>query len=156
MTIQTDPITFLPAIHVGATFAMIGLIWFVQIVHYPLMAKVGQDRFVAYEQAHTARTTWIVAPLMLVELITAIAIVPLAEKIGVNKPIAITGVALLAIAWISTFAVQVPAHKMLSRGFCPKTHARLVRTNWVRTISWTARGLVAVLILLQSSNNPPT
>lgn len=152
MTIQTDPITLLPAIHAGATFAMFGLIWFVQIVHYPLMAEVGQDRFVAYEQAHTARTTWIVAPLMLAELITAIAIMLFAEKIGVNKPLAITGVGLLALAWISTFAVQVPAHKTLSRGFCGKTHARLVRTNWVRTFAWTARGLVAVLILLSSNN----
>lgn len=156
MTIQTDLISLLPAIHAGATFAMFGLIWFVQIVHYPLMAKVGKDRFVSYEQAHTARTTWIVTPLMLAELITAIAIVSFAENIGANKTIAITGVALLAIAWISTFVVQVPAHKTLSRGFCDKAHARLVRTNWVRTISWTARGLVAVLILLQSSNNPPT
>ena len=28
-------------LHAGATFFMCGLIWFVQIVHYPLFAQVG-------------------------------------------------------------------------------------------------------------------
>ena len=53
-------------IQAAATLAMVGLIWFVQIVHYPLMAQVGRDSFAHYEASHTARTTWVVAPLMLV------------------------------------------------------------------------------------------
>jgi hypothetical protein len=40
-------------VHLAATAAMVGLIWFVQVVHYPLFASVGADEFVAYENAHT-------------------------------------------------------------------------------------------------------
>ena len=51
----------------ASTLAMVGLIWFVQIVHYPLFAQVGREGFSGYEQAHQNRTTFVVAPLMLVE-----------------------------------------------------------------------------------------
>ncbi len=40
--------------HITATLYMTGLIWFVQIVHYPLFARVGNAEFSAYEQRHTA------------------------------------------------------------------------------------------------------
>jgi len=143
----------LPLIHASATWAMVGLIWFVQLVHYPLMSHVGEHNFAAYESAHTRRTTWIVAPLMLIELTTAALLVWIGEHIDVPLHIPLIGLALLAIVWVSTFAVQVPAHTRLSRGFCAKTHTRLVRTNWVRTTAWSARGVIALLILQPTLNN---
>ncbi len=64
-------LTFVLLVHIAATLFMTGLIWFVQIVHYPLFSSVGADGFVAYEAAHTARTTWVVGPPMLLEAGTA-------------------------------------------------------------------------------------
>ena len=61
-------------LQVAATLALVGLIWFVQVVHYPLFAKVGSSSFADYEQSHQRRTTLVVAPLMLVEAATAIAL----------------------------------------------------------------------------------
>ena len=58
--------------HVAATMFMTGVIWFVQIVHYPLFSGVGKAEFSAYEQRHTALTTWVVAPPMLIEALTAL------------------------------------------------------------------------------------
>ena len=58
--------------HFAATLFMIGVIWFVQVVHYPLFAKTGSADFRSYEQLHTSLTTWVVAPPMLVEGITAL------------------------------------------------------------------------------------
>jgi hypothetical protein len=41
---------------------------------------------------------------------------------------------------------KVPCHKKLDKGLdLPAAH-RLVRTNWIRTAAWTARGVVAILI----------
>ena len=57
--------------HAAATLYMTGLIWFVQVVHYPLMAAVGRDGFAAYESAHARLTTFVVAPGMLVEALCA-------------------------------------------------------------------------------------
>ena len=54
---------FVLYLHAASTLSMVGLIWFVQVVHYPLFARVEQG-FIAYEQIHQQRTTWVVAPLM--------------------------------------------------------------------------------------------
>ena len=57
---------------IASTLYMTGLIWFVQIVHYPLLGAVGGSEFSAYEQRHMSLTTWVVAPTMLVEAGTAL------------------------------------------------------------------------------------
>lgn len=41
--------------HAAATLWMTGLIWFVQVVHYPLFALVGSTGFAAYESAHATQ-----------------------------------------------------------------------------------------------------
>jgi len=57
------------------------------------------------------------------------------------------GIALLLLIWLSTAVLQVPAHHRLGSGFDPATHRRLVLTNWVRTWAWSARGVLALLLL---------
>jgi hypothetical protein len=129
-------------LHAAATLFMTGLIWFVQIVHYPLFASVGRADFAAYEREHTRRTTLVVGPVMLVEALAAIAL--LAAR---PSPAAWSGLGLLAVIWISTAFLQVPQHNILGFGFDPAAHARLVQTNWLRTAAWTARALLALGLL---------
>jgi hypothetical protein len=124
---------------------MVGLIWFVQIVHYPLFRRVGKDEFPAYERDHQSQTTWVVLPLMFVEASTATAML-IARPAQVSMADSVLGLALLATAWISTFFVQVPAHARLSSSFDEATHRRLVRTNWLRTMAWSGRGVLLILI----------
>lgn len=135
-------------IHASSTLMMTGLIWFVQIVHYPLMARVGVDGFPLYEAAHTRRTTYVVAPLMLIELSTAIALAfgPLA----IEGSLTILGIVCLVAIWISTALLQVPKHRVLEKGFDARTHERLVQTNWIRTVLWSVRSVLALLLLTGS------
>ncbi len=49
---MTTGLVILLAVHLAATAAMTGLIWFVQVVHYPLFDLVGRAQFVGYEAAH--------------------------------------------------------------------------------------------------------
>jgi hypothetical protein len=44
-------------VHAFATLFMCGLAWFVQVVHYPLMARVGEPQWSEYERAHGTRRT---------------------------------------------------------------------------------------------------
>jgi hypothetical protein len=138
--------------HAFATLAMCGLCWFVQVVHYPLLAEVGPERFSRYESEHVRRTTWIVAPLMLIELATAGLLVMLATRVesGVSVTLAWTGAGLLALVWMSTFGVQVPLHGRLQRSFDLRTVSTLVRSNWARTVAWSARGVLALLLVWEA------
>ena len=135
------------ALHAVTTIMMAGLIWFVQLVHYPLLLLVGTSEFARYEQEHTRRVTWVVAPLMGTEALTAIALVILAAGMTMRVA-AIVGLLLVAFIWASTAFVQVPCHRRLSTGFDLSTARRLVTTNWLRTLAWTARAGVAVLMLV--------
>ena len=135
-----------------ATAMMTGIIWFVQIVHYPLFLKVPLEGFVSYEQSHTVRTGLVVAPLMLLEMGTAIGLVGLAlfsgEKTTAGlSPLHLGALGCLLLIWASTFLIQVPLHQLLEQQADPKAMELLVSTNWIRTILWSIRlGLLALLI----------
>jgi len=138
------------AIHAATTVAMAGLIWFVQIVHYPLFARVGEASFPGYEEAHMRRTTWVVAPLMFAELATAgaIAIEPPA---GIPSSAAWAGLGLVGLLWASTAAIQVPCHSRLRAELDPAVVRRLVAGNWLRTAGWTARGGLSLWMLARGA-----
>jgi hypothetical protein len=136
-------------IHVAATLAMVGLIWFVQIVHYALFDRVEATGFADYHRGHMKRTTWVVAPLMLVELGTAIWLVYAYPDVRFLWPWWNLG--LLAVAWVSTFLLQVPQHRRLTQGFDVQAHRHLVMTNWLRTLVWSGRGLLVLWALGQTA-----
>ena len=136
------------ASHAIATLMMGGLIWFVQIVHYPMFANVGAEAFSNYERIHQQRTTRVVGPLMLVELVTAVWIA--LAGFAAFWP-AWIGVGLVGLLWLSTAAVQVPLHRRLSGGYDAAVGRALVRTNWLRTIAWSGRGGLAVWMLLRAT-----
>jgi hypothetical protein len=147
---MSDPLAGLVLLaHAAATLFMVGLIWFVQVVHYPLLARVGPAEAVGYEQAHTRRTAWVVGPAMLLEAGTGVLLARV-RPAGVSDLQVGFGLALLAVVWASTRFVQVPCHDRLSRAFDPPTHGRLVATNWVRTAAWTLRGLLALWMINDS------
>lgn len=133
---------WLLAAHAFVTLFMTGLIWFVQVVHYPLFDRVGKAEFACYERQHTRRTGWVVGGPMLLEMALALL---LAWSPGGLA--AWCGLGLLGIVWLSTALGQVPAHLRLERGFDAESHRRLVRGNWIRTVGWSLRGLLALLML---------
>lgn len=132
--------------HLAATLFMVGVIWFVQVVHYPLLARVGTADAVLYEQDHTRRTGWIVAPVMLLEAVSAVSLLGF-RPAGVSDLQVGIGVALLVVVWASTWLVQVPCHDQLCREFDRVVHRRLVRSNWIRTVAWSLRGLVVLWMI---------
>ena len=129
-------------VHAAATLAMLGVILVVQLVHYPLFRHVGRASYDTYQAEHMRRITWIVGPLMTIELGTAVGLV-WASPSAVPGGMAWTGLGLVLFIWATTGLVQVPLHSRLTDGFDAATHRRLVRTNWLRTGAWALRaGLV--------------
>jgi len=125
--------------NVVATLFMVGLIWMVQVVHYPLFDDVGPENYVKYQQRHQSNITYIVGPVMLVELVTAVMLFWYPIE-GVNQSLVYVGIGLVVLIWISTALVQVPCHERLVKGFDASAYKWLVNSNWIRTVAWTARG----------------
>lgn len=136
-------------LHATATLTMVGLIWFVQIVHYPLLARFGGHTSTEVADEHQRRTGYVVALPMAVEGFTTLAL--LADRPSdVWRGWPWIGAVLLAIVLASTVLLSVPLHAHMARAHDESTGRRLVLTNWPRTIGWSARGAICVVMVLQS------
>ena len=133
----------------AATFFMVGVIWFVQVVHYPLFASVGAPDFSASSTRHTRLTGLVIGPPMLQKAGTAVALVVWTPP-EVSASLVWTGLLLVAGIWLSTALFQAPRHTILGRGFDPAAHRFLVSSNRLRTVLWSLRGLVVLCVLYQA------
>lgn len=143
-------VALLLVVHAGATWFMTGLIWFVQVVHYAMFDRVAPGNiagYTRYQADHMRLTTWVVGPAMLLEGGTAVALLAVRPD-AVPVSLAWAGVVLIALIWLSTAALQVPAHHKLTAGFDPAAHRRLVTTNWLRTAAWSARSILVGWMLV--------
>lgn len=142
--------TMLEIVLIAQTVAsgmMAGIIWFVQVVHYPLFAAVAGPGDADYARANQARTSLVVLPPMLVEA-TAACWLAAWPPAGIGRGPAVIGLGLVALVWLSTLAVQMPLHARLAReGHAIGVVATLVRSNWPRTLLWTARAILAAWML---------
>src|SRR3954466_7214959 len=88
----------------ASTLFMTGLIWFVQVVHYPLFAEVDPARFRRYHAAHTRATTRAVLIPMILELLSSVALV---RGPGEALDAAMDRAGLIAAGgtWLSTIAL---------------------------------------------------
>jgi hypothetical protein len=139
--------------HFAATFFLVGLIWMVQIVHYPLFADVGAENYIRYQERHQNNITLIVGPVMLIELATAILLLGYLER-SVDRWLVYVGIGLIVLIWLSTALIQVPCHEKLVRGFEPVAYRWLVYSNWIRTIAWTVRGGLMIWMLSRLLEKP--
>ena len=122
----------------AATWAMTGIIWFVQLVQYPSFARVDPASFQAFHRQHSSSISAVVAPLMIIEAFSAVAF--LWAPLRSQSPRQIwLGIGLVLVIWASTFVLQIPAHTRLASGFDEATWRMLVRSNWIRTFAWSAR-----------------
>ena len=134
----------------ATTLPLVGLIWVVQVVAYPLFARVPGADFPAYHQAHSRLITFVVAPLMLGEL--AFATLWLLQPFEtVPAWVAWVGAGLAVSTWGVTMFISVPQHAKLARGFDARAHRALVTTNWIRTALWTARAAILVWVVAASA-----
>ncbi len=131
-----------------AATVMTGVIWFVQWVHYPLLASVPVDRAVETAKKHQRSTGQVLAIPMAVEGFTTLGLL-ISRPEGVQVIWPWIGAVLLAVALGSTVILSVPLHAKMVANPTAEVGRRLVVTNWPRTIAWSARAVVCTVMLMQ-------
>lgn len=134
-----------------ASCVMTGVIWFVQHVHYPLLAQVEMGQAVAVAEEHQRRTGHVVALPMAVEGLTTLALLA-QQPAGVTWFLPWIGAILLAVALGCTVFLSVPLHAKMATNPDAQVGAKLVATNWPRTIAWSLRAVVCVVMVAQMVN----
>lgn len=128
---------------------MVGMIWTIHTVHYPLFSEVGPATYESFQAAHVDRIGKLLLLPWLTEGLTLLALIWAAFAAGAARlrlPVAI-GAAAMAVVLVISGVWSAPAHGDLMDGFDAAVHDRLMTANLVRTLAWTARGVTAVWIL---------
>ncbi len=112
---------------------LVVLIWIIQILHYPSFRFVRTEEFPVFSRFHANRISFIVVPLMILEL--GLALINPRPVIA----ILVTGV------WLCTFLLQVPCQNKLSVSHDTRIVDRLISTNWIRTVLWTIKLIILVV-----------
>jgi hypothetical protein len=135
--------------NLAATLVMVGIIWFVQHVHYPLLATFSVESAPQVALEHQRRTGHVVGLPMAVEGVTTLALLVVRPD-GVSVIWPWIGALLLAVALGSTLFLSVPLHARMASSPQADTGRRLVSTNWPRTVAWTLRGIVGIIMIAQA------
>ncbi|MEN8731264.1 MAG: hypothetical protein ABF321_01680 [Bacteroidia bacterium] len=113
---------------------LVVLIWMVQLLLYPSFNFYSKQNLVSWHTSYTPRITFIVAPLMLIQL--AVAVFRIYIDLRLHYVLFAT---LVAAAWLVTFFVFIPMHsKIQEGGASDMLMSRLVNLNWSRTLIWSA------------------
>ena len=132
-------------IHASATLILAGVSWFMQVVHLPLVRRVGDRVFARYMDAELRVSVLLVAGLALVELLTAVSVL-LYRPGGLPVWMPLAGLLLLVPAWVAGLMMFAPSGR-LTAGFNSDDHRRLLQLNRMRVLAWTSRSVLVVWML---------
>ena len=125
--------------HLIFTSIMTGVIWVIQIVHYPSFHFIEKELYTAFQKFHMNKISIIVIPIMLAELITGIML--FLDKSS-KSPFLIISIIILVLIWLITGVFFTKAHNELITGYQELVVNQLVVMNWIRTLLWTLRLLL--------------
>lgn len=131
----------------GVIFYVLGEIWFVQIVVYPLFGEVGEDGYVAYHRFYSSRIPLPVILPGFASFLVPVALVffgPESVPVWMTLANAVCGV----VGLVVTVALEIPRHARLEKGGKQEAVIReLVRYNWPRTASITGSAFLTLMML---------
>ena len=125
--------------HLIFTSIMTGVIWVIQIVHYPSFHFIEKELYTAFQKFHMNKISIIVIPIMLAELITGMML--FLDKSS-KSPFLIISFVILVLIWLITGVFFSKAHNELMTGYQELVVNQLVAMNWIRTLLWTLRLLL--------------
>ena len=132
-------------LHLIATSVMVGVIWIIQLVHYPSFHFIELKQYTTFQRFHMSRISYVVIPAMLTELFTLILIVISMDQIDT---LVLASAILLIFIWLMTAVFFSGVHQKLTLGYDQTVVDKLVKLNWGRTLLWTLRLLLISIYML--------
>ena len=133
--------------HLIFSAIMVGVIWVIQLVHYPSFHFIDKDIYDSFQKFHMNKISIIVIPVMILELATGFLLL-----IGNSKNILIIiSFGILILIWGITGLFFSDAHGKLISGYNELIVNKLVSMNWIRTVLWTLK-MILLLYLSYAYN----
>ena len=124
-----------------STSVMVGVIWVIQLLHYPSFHFINEKKYIEFQHFHMQRISFIVVPVMLIELASALLL-----SYFFRSSLTIILLAILLGIWGITFIFFTNMHQKLTNGYDPSIVDKLVKINWPRTALWSLRLIILLSI----------
>ena len=134
-------IEILSKVHFLSTSLMVGIIWVIQLLHYPAFHFIKESDYVEFQHFHMQRISFIVVPVMILELFSAFMLV-----YYLRSNLLILCLIILLFIWLITFVFFTKLHQSLLDGYNKTVVDKLVKINWSRTILWSLRLIILIYI----------
>ena len=129
--------------HIISTSIMVGVIWVIQLVHYPSFKYMKDSDYIIFQKYHMSNISYIVFPAMFTELITSLLIFFSGEK----SFLFMLSMICLSLIWVITGVLFTKFHSTLQKGKDLKMIEKMIKANWIRTLLWTMR-LIMILFVI--------
>ena len=133
------------AIHLVLASIMVGVIWVIQLVHYPSFRFTDREKYVSFQIFHMRKISFIVMPVMVLEFLSGLLLVLYHSNYESLLRISFI---LLLIIWLVTALFFAQIHQKLSKGYDETLVRNLVSLNWIRTLLWTIRTIIITYCLI--------
>ena len=134
-------IEILSDIHFLSTSLMVGIIWVIQLLHYPTFHFIKESDYVEFQHFHMQRISFIVVPVMIIELLSGFMLV-----YYFRSNLLILCLIILLVIWLITFVFFTKLHQSLLGGYDKIIVNKLVQINWSRTVLWSLRLIILIYI----------
>ena len=133
------------AMHLALASIMVGVIWVIQLVHYPSFRFTDREKYVSFQIFHMRNISFIVVPVMILEFLSGLLLFLYHSNHGSLLRISFI---LLLIIWLVTALFFAQIHQKLSKGYDETLVRNLVSLNWIRTLLWTIRTIIITYCLI--------
>ena len=124
-----------------STSVMSGVIWVIQLLHYPSFHFIDDQKYIEFQHFHMQRISFIVIPVMIIEFASALLL-----AYFFRSSLTIILLALLLGVWAVTFIFFTNMHQKLTNGYNQGIVDRLIQINWFRTTLWSLRLIILLSI----------
>ena len=133
------------AMHLALASIMVGVIWVIQLVHYPSFRFTDREKYVSFQIFHMRNISFIVVPVMILEILSGLLLVLYHSN---HESLLRISFILLLIIWLVTALFFAQIHQKLSKGYDETLVRNLVSLNWIRTLLWTIRTIIITYCLI--------
>ena len=112
---------------------MVGISLITHFVTYPSFKLIKSSSFSEFHKSYTNKMLFIVAPVMILELISSLLLV-IFDVSDNNTEIGL--LISLMLIWFLTFFIIVPIHNKLILNYNKDLNQKLIKYNGLRTIFW--------------------
>ena len=124
-------------INIYSNIYLIAISIMVQLTIYPSFKNYSHSKFKSFHSSYTKKMFFIVAPIMILELLSALYLL---IKNSFLIPTIIIG-----FIWLITFFFIVPIHDSLNYNFNIRVHKKLLHLNFIRTTFWILKFLIMLV-----------